>query len=162
LIISPWFSACTRDAQQPPKPPIVMPFAVQKAGSRVETEMCIVEQRSYIFSLRFNFKGDDETEYARVKKLVGDDIQDKNGDPGIPTPLKLKISEIGSGGERVIVDKEVLELRLKSWGSGSLDKKIDYIKLLPGHYRVSVESLKDAPELAGIPVAFSIGYSAKQ
>lgn len=160
LILLPCCSACARDAQ-PPKPPIVLPFAVQKAGNKVETEMRIVEHREYIFSLRFSYKKSDQTDRARVKKLVGDDYQDKNGNPGIPTPLKLKISAIEPTGERIIVDKEVLELRLRSWGGEFFDKHIDYIKLLPGNYRVSVESLQDAPELVGIPTALRIGYMAK-
>jgi len=64
-------------------------------------------------------------------------MQDKNGDPGIPTPLKLKVSVIEPAGGRVIVDKEIQKLMLRSWVGDSFDKHIDYIKLEPGHYRVS-------------------------
>ena len=155
LIILPWFSACAKDAQSP-KPPIVLPFAVEKAGNKVETEMRIVEHREYTFSLQFSYKEGDQADRARVKRLVGDDMQDKNGDPGIPTPLKLKVSVIEPAGGRVIVDKEIQKLRLRSWGGDSFDKHIDYIKLEPGHYRVSIESLQDAPDLTGIPVALVI------
>ena len=130
---------------------------MQKAGSKVETDLRIVEYRAYYFSLRFNFKGDDETEYARVKELVGDN-KEYGGDHGVPTPLKLKISVIEPAGERVIVDKVVSDLRLWSWGADHFFKHIDYIKLKPGIYRVSVESLQDAPELIGTPTALRIYY----
>lgn len=157
LILLPWFSACAKEAQ-PPKPPLTLPFAVQKAGSKVETDLRIVEYRPYYFSLRFNFKEGDRADRARVNKLVGDDYQDKYGDPGVPTPLKLKISVIEPAGERVIVDKEVSGLRLRSWGADNFDKHIDMIKLKPGIYRVSIESLQDAPELIGTPIALRIYY----
>jgi hypothetical protein len=158
VTILPCLSACTKDTY-PPTPRIVLPFAVQKAGTTVETEMRIVEHHDYIFSLCFTYKEGDQADRARVKKLVGNNHKD--GDPGIPTPLKLKVSVIEPAGERVIVDKEVLELRLRSWGGGWFEKHIDYIKLMPGNYRVSVKSLKNVPELAGESVFLTIGFHVK-
>lgn len=157
LLPFPWFSACAKDAQ-PPKPPLTLPFAVQKAGSKVETDLRIVEYRPYYFSLRFNFKEGDRADRARVKELVGDN-EEYGGDHGVPTPLKLKISVIEPAGEREIVDKEVSDLRLWSWGGDNFDKHIDYIKLKPGIYRVSIESLHDAPELVGTPTVLVIYYN---
>lgn len=160
LILLPWFSACAQNTL-PPKPPLILPFAVQKAGNKVETDLRIVEENEYIFSLRFGFKKGDRADRTRVKKLVGDDYQDKYGDPGVPTPLRLKISVIEPAGERVAVEKEVSDLRLRSWGGDSFDKHIDYIQLKPGLYRVSVENLQDAPELLGVQTSLGIGYYHK-
>ncbi len=159
LIIFPWLSACTKDAY-PPSPPISLPFAVHKAGTLVETEMRIIEHREYIFSLCFTYKEKDQVDRARVKKLVG--YQYKNSDTGVATPLRLKISVINQAGEKVIVDKEVLELRLRTWGGGWFEKHIDYIKLMPGDYRVSVTSLTNIPELADETIALSIRYHPKK
>ncbi len=158
LIILPCLYACTKDVY-PPIPPFKLPFTVQKAGTTVETEMRIVEHRVYILSLCFSYKEGDQVDRARVKKLVGD--QYKNGDPGIPTPLKLKVSAIEPAGERVIVDKEVLELRLQAWGADFFRKEIDSVRLEPGHYRIRVENLINAPELAEVPITLSIGYDKK-
>lgn len=158
LILLPWFSVCAKDVQ-PPKPPLTLPFAVQKAGNKVEMDLRIVEYRPYYFSLRFNFKEGDRADRARVKKLVGDDYQDKYGDPGVPTSLRLEISVIEPAGERVIVDKELSDLRLRSWGGDNFDKHIDMIKLKPGIYRVRVENLQDAPELTGTQTALRIYYN---
>lgn len=153
-------TACANSAKQA-RPPISLPFQVGKAGSLVEAKVGIVEHREYIFSLRFGYKKNDPSDRARVKKLVGDDGQVKGGDPGIPTPLRLKISVIDSRGERSITEQDIPELRLRSWGSDHFNKHIAYVILKPGHYRVSVESLKDAPELLGTPTAFAIGFYAK-
>lgn len=154
LILLPWFSACAKNTL-PPKPPLILPFAVQKAGNKVETDLRIVEHREYTFSLQFTFKEDDQEDRVRVKKLVGSAWKDE-GDTGIPTPLKLKVSVIEPAGERVIVDKEVPELRLRSWGGNFFQKHIDYVTLEPGLHRVSVVSLQDAPDLTGIPMALII------
>lgn len=153
-------SACAK-AVGPPQPPIKLSFEVQKAGNRVETEMRIVERKQYSFRLKFLYKDNDEGDRVRVKKLVGEDGQFKSGDPGIPTPLRFKISAIDSTGEKPMLEQEITEMRLTSWGSGSYDKIFAFVTLNPGHYRVSVESLKDAPELVGTTVAFMIGFRSK-
>ena len=160
MMILPWISACT-DKTQPPTPPLTLPFEAQKAGSKVETELLVVDHREYSLSLRFGFKENNEEDRARVKKLVGDDEQSKNGDPGIPTPLRIKIREIDASGEKPLLEQDIPVLRLRSWGGSGFDKHIAYVMLKPGHYRVSVESLKDAPELVGTPLSFSIGFYAK-
>ena len=149
---SPWLAACSRDFE-PPRPPIALPFMVQVEGSKIQTELQVVEHREYIFSLEFKFKENDAADRARVKKLVGEDGQDKNGDPGIPTPLKLTINAIDTTGEKPILEREFSELRLRSWGGDSFDKHIAYVTLQPGRYRISALSLKGAPELVGTPVA---------
>lgn len=161
VVLLQCLSACADEGQQPPKPPLDLPIAIHKAGVKVETEMRVVEHRSYIFGLTFKFNKDDEAEYSRVKKLVGDDIQDKAGDPGVPTPLRLRISAIEEAGERVVVDKEINELRLRSWGGDSLKKHIDYIQLSPGLYHLSIETLQDAPQLEDVSVLVSIGFYSK-
>lgn len=159
ITLIPWITACA-DRMQSHKLPLSLPFEV-KAGSKVETKLQIEDHREYIFSLRFDYKENDLNDRARVKKLVGDDGQRKDGDPGIPTPLKLKILAIDAAGERLIHEQNIPLLRLRSWGTGHFSRHIAYIKLKPGNYQVSVESLKDAPELAGTPIALNIGFYAK-
>jgi hypothetical protein len=159
ITLIPWITACA-DRMQPLKPPLSLPFEV-KAGSKVETKLQIEDNREYIFSLRFDYKKDDLEDRARVKKLVGDDGQRKDGDPGISTPLKLQIYYIDAAGEKLIHERDIPVLRLRSWGAGHFSKHIAYINLKPGNYQVSVESLRDAPELAGTPIALSIGFYAK-
>jgi hypothetical protein len=146
-----------------PKPPLRLPFAVQKVGTKIETEIDVVDYRNYIFSLRFMFNEHDQSDRARIYKLVGDrpHVNTNDGDPGVPTPLDFGISQIDASGEKPISDQELKELRLMSWGGDTFDKHIAFVNLKPGHYRVSVESLRDAPELIGIPIIFIMGSDPK-
>lgn len=163
LAFFPWFSACTNDTR-PPKPPLILPFAVQKAGNKVETELRVVEHRGYRFSLRLGFKKGDEEDRRRVRKLAGDFGRDRNGkliEPGISIPLGLKISVIDSSGERSLLEREILEEEMYAYGSDHYSKQIIEVVLRPGHYRIAIESLKDTPELLGTPVALGIDFNPK-
>jgi hypothetical protein len=175
-----WLSACAihsacdihdihtdnKDAGLPPMPPIELPFEVQKAGAKVETLMRTKEGRiGYNFDLEFKFKKNDPEDRARVNKLTGDASYKKYDgrvtQPGIPIHLRLKIYIIEAAGERPILDKEIhdpQELRLTSGGDDYFCKLIADVNLKPGIYRVSLESLKDVPELIGTPVFLSIIY----
>lgn len=163
LAFLPWQSVCANGAQ-PPKPPIKLPFEVQMAGSKVETEMRIVERKQYSFALQFSYREGDQEDRTRVRKLVGSYEKDRNGnliDAGIPTPLRFKINIIDAAGERPMLEQEIQVLELTSWGGDSFGKIFAFVTLDPGHYRVSVESLKDAPEIVGTTITFMIGFRSK-
>lgn len=161
LAFLPWLTACAKDVA-PPQPPINLPFEVQKAGSRVETKLQIVEERGYWFSLLFRYKKGDGLDGARVGKLAGRYDKDKSGrliEPGVPIVLRLKIYVINSSGDRLVLEQDVSELRMTAMGGDHYTKGIiPPLILKPGSYRISVESLKDVPELIGTPVEFQIGY----
>lgn len=158
LTICPWLSAHANHSLLP-KPPIAMPFAVEHAGNKVETEVRIVKEQSYSLVLYFMHRKNDREERARIRKLTGSAKKNKEGravEPGIPIPLTIKISVIESQEEHLIVDTELSELTLESWGADSLTKVITKLILKPGRYRVSIESLKDIPELKGTRINFGI------
>ncbi len=159
IAMLPLSISCTHKTQSR-SPPLVLPFEV-KAGSKIETELHIEEHKEYIFSLKFQYKSDDPEDRVRVQKLVGEDGRHKGDNPGILTPIRFKIHAVDATGEKPILDQEIPVLRLRSWGDGHFTKHIAYVVLKPGNYRVSVESLKDAPELVGTPIAFSIGFYPK-
>ena len=159
----PWLSGCA-NGSQPPKPPIKLPFVVQKAGSKVETEMRIVEEKEYRFSLLFLYKKDDRADGERVRELAGYSDLDMGGKllrPGVQTPLRLKIHVMDSAGDRLLLEQDILELRTVAAGSGRYTKQVIYMILKPGQYRVSVESLQDVPELIGTPVELQIAFYSK-
>jgi hypothetical protein len=157
-----WLSGCSVENENGvPTPPLKIPFAVQTAGAKIETEVQVVDHKNYIFNLAFMFKEHDENDRVRVKKLVGEDMQYKDGDSGIPTSLHFKITLIDTVGEKIIFDQVLKDLRLRSWSGTSYSKHITDVALKPGHYLISVESLKDAPELMGTPVIFIMGSYAK-
>ena len=158
LAFLPELSACVGNSQIP-KPPIEFPFAVEKAGSKIETELRITEKNIYSFDLRFMYKEDDQTDRARVRKLTGDDGTDKTGkliDPGAFILLNLKIYRLEAQRESLVIVKESSEQPLYSWGGDSFNKTILDIPLDIGHYRIRIENLKDAPELVGTKINFQI------
>jgi hypothetical protein len=154
--------ACFTGCVAGPKPPIELPFAVHQAGATVSTELWIVDKYKYPFVLRFEYKEKDKADQERVRKLVGSGGKNKwTGkiiDPGIPIPLKLTISIIESSGERTLLEKDVLALGEDAHGINYFERDIDrnQIKIPPGLYRVTVQSLKDIPELANTKVFFVI------
>jgi len=145
-----------------PRPPIELPFAVHQAGATVMTELRIVDKYKYPFVLRFEYKEKDKADQERVRKLVGSGGRNKwTGkiiDPGIPIPLKLTISIIELSGERILSEKNVLALGEDAHGINYFERDIDrnQIKIPPGLYRVTVQSVKDIPELANTKVFFVI------
>lgn len=52
-------------------------------------------------------------------------------------------------GEHLVLEHEIEQLRLTSWGSNFFDKIFALIRLTPGRYRIHLESLKDALNLVG-------------
>lgn len=162
LALFPWLPALA--GSKPPKPPLILPFAVHKAGTVVTTDLRVVEHRVYKFSLRLGFKEHDREDRKRVQKLAGDygrDSQGKLRNPGISIHVRLKISTIGSSSERVIYDEEIQEEEMYAYGADAYLKKIDHIELRPGLYRIAIESLQDIPELAETPVSLGIGWAPK-
>jgi len=160
LLIFAWLSGCSFERENGfHKPPLEMPFELQKLGSNIEIEMHITEYKEYVFALDFMYKENDQADRDRVKKLVGDSSHD--GDFGILTPLHLKISAIDALEGKTILDHEFKKLKLVSWGADNFEKHITGIKLKPGNYLIMIESLSNIPELVGTQVTFRVAYSTR-
>jgi len=127
-------------------------------------EVKIVEEKEYRFALLLMCRNGEAADFERVRKLAGRYERDKYGkliEPGVPIILRLGIYAIEPSGERLVLEQDVSELRRTSAGSCQFNKQVAYLVLKPGHYRVSVESLIDVPELIGTPVEFQIAFYSK-
>lgn len=137
---------------------------MQDSGNKVDNLLRIKKCHVYSFALRFDYKEKDQADRARVRKLVGGHETDKTGavkEPGIQTPVRLKVSEISEdGNERLIFEKEGAPI-LTSWGADSFSKRIGKTVLQPGIYRISLDLLTDAPDYIGTPAHLTIGYNPK-
>lgn len=112
------------------KPPVKVPFLVEKAGSLVEIELTISEYRGYFFNLEFPFHRDDEADFLRVRKLIGSGETSRDGspvDPGVPLRILLEIDGRDSSGEKVYY-KKISNPALVSVGSDYFTKRIDSVK----------------------------------
>ena len=96
-------------------------------------------------------------------KMHGELEIDKNGEyvpsdpeqPGIPTPVRLKIFLITDNKSELIYEKET-NPPLTSPGGGTLTKNIGYPILKSGIYKAEIESLRDCPELIGEKIEFEV------
>jgi hypothetical protein len=75
--------------------------------------------------------------------------------------LKLTIRVIDPSGVQTFLEKEIMVGDgINSSAASHFSREIDIIKLEPGFYRITVQSLKDIPELANTKVVFAI-YSSR-
>lgn len=155
-------TACEEEG---PKPPTKFPFPVHKEGATVTTEMKIKKAHHYWFELTFlHNKADDDAERERLKKLVGSWQKNHEGEsmePGIPIPIKITVSVIDSSGVRNVFEKELLVGSVWSGGVGGWNRAIGAIEIPAGYSRITVQSMKDIPELANREVVLEIRYSAR-
>ena len=144
-----------------PSPPIHIPIAVHKAGSKVETTFLIREDSRYFFALEYLYRSDDLEIQKKIDELAGTGQSDDAGryiNTGIPVYLKFKLVRINSeaGTEKILQEQELSEHPVFTMRHESLDKRIAIIPLTVGYYRGSAENLRDVPELSGIAVNFKL------
>ncbi|HCA27159.1 MAG TPA: hypothetical protein DEP05_05890 [Betaproteobacteria bacterium] len=160
LALLPWISGCL--ASNSPEPPLVLPFAVHRAGSTSTIKLRIMTYRTYWFDLALGFNPNDPKERDRVEKLAGSSGTDEDGTPindGISIPVRLTINAIDAAGGCLIYDKEIRKEPLYAWSSDSYSKILARIELKPGMYRIRIENLRRIPELGQIPVSLNIGWA---
>lgn len=145
------------------KPPVQVPFLVERAGSRVQIEITISEYRDYWFNLEFPYKTDDNADFLRIRQLTGNYEKDRDGKlvpSGVPLQIRLSIVGQNSAHEKVQYEK-TSEPTLASYGSGYVTKRIDAVPLKPGRYVVSAVSLLDAQEFNEAHANFSVNWHPK-
>lgn len=118
----------------------------------------------YWFSMEFWFPENDQKERARIRKLLGGHAVDKAGkpiEPGISTPVNLKIFAVCRDGKEIEVYSQDIDPILTSWGQASFSKTIGTHVLTPGTYRARLVNKRIAQELSSVRITFEIGMPAK-
>ena len=144
--------------------PYGAPFSVDKAGTKAEFEIRTTEHRGYQFDLHYVYDERNQSDRERVRELVGSMETGSNGkpiNPGVPIFLRLHIDMLDSPSKRTVINKEISDMRLTSWGQGSFSQLISTVILTPGRYKVTIESLVDVPALKGTQTNLSYGVDAK-
>ncbi len=147
-----------------------VPFAAHKAGSTIVKEVKLDHDIHYAFYLMLYHENTKE-DAERVRKLAGSGMgradQYKLGryveiQDGIPIDVELKITGVDEEVDKIYLDKQFSVNHIvggwkchdpKDPQKNCFVKMITEIRLKPGHYRITLKSLKDIPELEGTTVA---------
>lgn len=151
LAVLPYISACA-DSSRLPKPPLDFPFPLENLNSKIEKEIKIVDAAYYSFSLRFMYERSNQKDRARVKKIL---------DSNKTAFLKLSVSRVGAQGEQLLLEEDISDLLINSWGGDNFTSEMGEIFLSPGLYKFSVVNLRAMPEFDEVLINFSIARSYK-
>jgi len=142
------------------KPPLEIPFSLDKGDEVAEFEIHIIEKQTYTFGLGFYFNINDPNDSWRVLKLTGTSSKDSHTgeyvDLGVPLKLRLQIK---SKDENIsYFDFDKMESKIGNYAAGgkSFDKKIANILLEPGSYKVRLINLIAAPAMQGTLIKIHI------
>ena len=134
------------------------------AGVAADFRFEVKKHLPYWYSISFGFPENDQIERARIRKLLGGNLIDKNGkplEPGTPTPINLTIFAICKNGKEIAVYSQDVDPILTSWGQNNFVKNIGKQILTSGIYRAHLINKRASPEFSSIPINFEISMSAK-
>jgi len=146
--------------KHPPAPPVSVPFDITMKGNKAEIEFRASDRRTYPIGMRFKHRPGDSKDRDRVWKLTGSSERFKIGangkavlappeQPGISTPLRLKIFLIKNQKSELVHEEETEAVGAFSWDDISISKRVGMATLDPGYYKAEIELLRDCPELVG-------------
>jgi hypothetical protein len=154
-------SSCSDDRYLP-TPPLSVPMRLDQAGAVTEFEFVIREHAGYYMGIEIDFPADDHLARNRLRRLVGDNAENKYGErvnPGIPTPVTLTIHKIDNSTEIMAYKRSVFPL-LTSADSNTFEKRIGRCDFLPGRYRAKIETLNSVPQFTEFQVNFAIFFAS--
>lgn len=144
--------------------PSSVKISLSEPGIVADFRFQVKKHFPYWFLMRFWLSENDQLERAHIRKLLGGPAVDKTGkplEPGISTPVSLKIFAVCGDGREIVVYSQDVDPVLASWGSDNFGKNIGHHILSTGVYRVLLINNRSSPELSSIPITFEIGMSAK-
>jgi hypothetical protein len=150
-------SSCSDDRYLP-TPPLSVPMRLDQAGAVTEFQFVIREHGGYLMLLEIDFPLGDRRARNRLRRLVGDNVENKYGErvnPGVPTPVTLTIHKIDKDISILAYQKTVSPL-LASSDADTFGKNIGQCDFLPGRYYAKIKTLLPVPEFAEFPVRFAM------
>lgn len=139
-------------------PPVLsydrIPIDLTKANGVTTTPIQINYNRKYDhfrFSLVFELEGVKDRnspvypveKRERLAAFVG---QPGHG-PGVSFPVRLTVNKMESGDQITYHDKVYLTEGCRAWRSNSFVRQITVLHMLPGHYLVQLENLKEVAQV---------------
>ncbi len=144
--------------------PISVPFAVEKAGTRLTCEVIIEDEGGYGVYLSY-FHNSSREDRDRVLRIAGGYEYDasldvwQDFDKGGPMIVRYILKSLDSG--QILRDEVIKHPGIWSWDGERRNAVLGAFDLTPGRYEVTVESLTDAPDMATVRTELEVGpYSA--
>jgi len=142
--------------------PISVPFAVQKAGTRLTCDLVIEDEGGYGVYLSYLNDGTQEDDERVLRIADGYEYYDASMNvsrQGGPMIVRYILKSLDSG--QILRDEVIKHPGIWSWDGERRSAVLGAFDLTPGRYEVTVESLKDAPEMAMIWTELEVSpYSA--
>ncbi len=121
--------------------PISVPFAVEKAGTRLTCEVVIEDAGSYGVYLSY-FHNRTREDVDRIEYLTGGQAK------GRPITVHYIVKSLAH--DPIMVDSIETTPRIMFLNTGVFHAPLAALELSPGRYEVTVESLEDVPEMATV------------
>lgn len=141
--------------------PISVPFAVQTAGTRLTCEVLIEDEGGYGVYLSYIHNGV-RKDMERIERIASGYEYDASLDVwhdegrGGPMIVHYILKSLDSG--QILRDEVIEHPRIWSRAAERKNAVLGAFDLTPGRYEVTVESLKDAPEMATIRTELEISW----
>lgn len=134
-----------------------VPFSVVQTGPALSLEVLVEANVPHQFGLMFLVSMDDAEAFEKVSDLMGSPDRWPNGkyeSLGVPLAVRLKIDSLDPGAKPVKFDQTLNEIPLMAYAAKGFIKKFMTLDLPTGRYKIQLENLRAAPELAGIKSQF--------
>jgi hypothetical protein len=143
-----------------PKPPLEVPFSLDRGGECLEFEIRIVKKYTYTFGLGFIVNRNNPSDWSRVLKITGSAARSiytgKYVNLGEPLNLRLQVNSIDKNTTPFVFDKTESQILKYATGGAYIKKMIVNLLLEPGLYKVRLDNLLAAPAIKGTPINFHI------
>jgi hypothetical protein len=134
-----------------------VPFSVVQTGPALVQEVKVEAAVPHQFGLMFRVSMDQPKAFERVRGLMGSPDRLANGQYeslGVPLKVRLRIHSLEEGGKPFAYDQIIQEFPMMGYTEEGFIKKFLTLDLVPGRYKIHLENLRAAPELAGIKSQF--------
>ena len=134
-----------------------VPFSVVQTGPALVLEVKVEAKVPHQFALMFLVSMDKAEAFEKVRGLMGSPDRWPNGkyeSLGSPLSVRLKVDSLDPGVTPFTLDQTIDEIPLMGYTANGFIKKFLTLELPVGRYKIQLENLRAAPELAGVESQF--------
>ena len=160
ILLITQFSSCFAESEYKK---ILVSKKIDISQPDVKTELLVHVSRedNYSFSLDFKYQYKNQEDRARVSALMEGKDAYGHRTNGEKTPVSVEVYAQKDGQTLLVSLGRAESIPLSSWGGGEFRKVIYTDYLMPGDYRVAVDSKAGNPNFKDVDVELHIGLAHK-